>query len=277
MFDQQVSVTSTPLICCIHGVPCKKGGHEVRRPSARLGESPTQTPNNSLKLAPTLLAHGNEYENLEPLVESSLIPIAHETISTAPPRRPRELASLTSESGGTQFPKSSTKASCDGVYENIDMGQTGSKVQQQVNLSLVDIAKRSAVKLSDFYIGILTRQQAAGLCNERGAFRLFHKLPSKLEEFRHLKPHIRIYVVYRNSAGQHRFYPIRSAIYKNSSENFQCFFVDSGVKDYPTFTSLTALVCYYSTYVYMKINKDGSIDVDSFGPSNEIGNKGKHQ
>ncbi|KAI6194711.1 hypothetical protein M3Y96_01153700 [Aphelenchoides besseyi] len=189
-----VIMTSTPLICCIHGVPCKKGVREVRRPSARLGESPTQTPNNSLRLPPTL-GPTNEYENLEPLDERSLIPVAHESNLTAPSHRPREFASLTSENGGTQLPKSSSKASCDGVYENITMG----------------------------------------------------------------------------------FYPIRTAIFDNSFVNVPstCYYVDSGVKDVPTFTSLTALVCYYSTYVYMKINKDGTINVDSFGTSTGIENKEK--
>ncbi|KAI6228442.1 hypothetical protein M3Y95_00622700 [Aphelenchoides besseyi] len=277
MFDQQVSVTSTPLICCIHGVPCKKGGHEVRRPSARLGESPTQTPNNSLKLAPTLLAHGNEYENLEPLVESSLIPIAHETISNAPPRRPRELLSLTSESGGTQFPKSSTKASCDGVYENIDMGQTGGQVQQQKNSNSVEGSKRAVVVVSDFYIGASNRHEASKLCSERGAFRLFHKMPSKLTKIHHLTEHLPLYVVYCDSNGHHRYYAIRTKkmdnlLLKNPPSSY---YVQTKLKDAPTFTSLTDLVRYYVTYVYLKPNADGTTETECFEPPNPINKRPK--
>ncbi|KAI6172267.1 Glutathione S-transferase-1 [Aphelenchoides besseyi] len=165
------------------------GVREVRRPSARLGESPTQTPNNSLRLPPTL-GPTNEYENLEPLDERSLIPVAHESNLTAPSRRPRELASLTSENGGTQLPKSSSKASCDGVYENITMGYYAVRTKKMDNLLL-----------------------------------------------------------------------------KNPPTSY---YVDTKLKDAPTFANLTDLVRYYVTYVYLKPNSDGTIETECFEPPNPM-------
>ncbi|KAI6172316.1 hypothetical protein M3Y98_00959200 [Aphelenchoides besseyi] len=247
-------MTSTPLICCIHGVPCKK---RIRRPSARLGESPTQTPNNSLRLPPTL-GPTNEYENLEPLDERSLIPVAHESNLTAPSRRPREFASLTSENGGTQLPKSSSKASCDGVYENITMGQTDGQVHRQKNSNNVKGGKRSSVDVSDFYIGVLNRHEASSLCNERGAFRLFHKVPSKHVKFRHLTENLPLYVVYCDSKVTMLFNPPTS------------YYVDTKLKDAPTFANLTDLVRYYVTYVYLKPNSDGTIETECFEPPNPM-------
>ncbi|KAI6194657.1 hypothetical protein M3Y96_01147800 [Aphelenchoides besseyi] len=267
-------MTSTPLICCIHGVPCKKGVREVRRPSARLGESPTQTPNNSLRLPPTL-GPTNEYENLELLDGRSLIPVAHESNLTEPSRRPRELASLTSENGGTQLPKSSSKASCDGVYENITMGQTDGQVHRQKNSNNVKGGKRSSVDVSDFYIGVLNRHEASSLCNERGAFRLFHKVPSKHVKFRHLTENLPLYVVYWSLSARNpieTYYAVRTKkmdnlLLKNPPTSY---YVDTKLKDAPTFANLTDLVRYYVTYVYLKPNSDGTIETECFEPPNPM-------
>ncbi|KAI6197248.1 hypothetical protein M3Y94_01202100 [Aphelenchoides besseyi] len=157
------------------------------------------------------------------------------------------------------------------------MGQTGGQVQQQKNSNSVEGSKRAVVVVSDFYIGASNRHEASKLCSERGAFRLFHKMPSKLTKIHHLTEHLPLYVVYCDSNGHHRYYAIRTKkmdnlLLKNPPSSY---YVQTKLKDAPTFTSLTDLVRYYVTYVYLKPNADGTTETECFEPPNPINKRPK--
>uniref|UniRef100_A0A7E4WAY1 SH2 domain-containing protein n=1 Tax=Panagrellus redivivus TaxID=6233 RepID=A0A7E4WAY1_PANRE len=150
-------------------------------------------------------------------------------------------------SSGFSSSSSTTSGANDYGYELIaDSAQARQPVVEKMK-----VAANYDPHLHKVYLGELTAKDAELRTKQKGTFKLYHQLPSTPPEtYDALEPSFKLYIVYRNSKGNHYHFPIVGRKVRCVGSERTQLTVEYG-EPAPFFNSLSSLVKFYETYVML--------------------------
>ncbi|KAI6197460.1 hypothetical protein M3Y94_01227000 [Aphelenchoides besseyi] len=234
-----------PTICCVHGLPCKKGREPTTRP---------------------IDAFASMVEN-DGYVALPLQPAVYLSMKPTEKRRGPERNSLISSNKNfyaNQFPNSRQLSIVpqNETYENLT--DINNAISNTLTMEQPIIPSKSAKALDDvaaFYLGVMSENEAACLCPIRTKFRLYHKL-EPINSVDSLVPNVQLFLVYRTSTGSFRHFPIIEEVTLDPFQGHMTYYAVGDTENAQKFITLVALVRYYNTYVQMQTNSKGVIGPD---------------